>query len=265
MSLPYYSNATTWGGVQPIDAWVEHPFEDQNDLVTKEYKIKCSCRNSVYVVPDYSDTMADAATAKLNELPFAADANAYFLGDDNFSSGEADTTTFTRTFGAVPQVRNLSEKSFTYTFPEKRRWWYNRSAQTIINFLGNWTKPIPTHSIRNALNITTAAKYTYTYYYRTDKGLGLKPSTLFTINQNGLTSGSYAYSGTTYYPYVAASTNCGYVSNRTTAGVSWPGTNPTRSSYETYVSRGTYLMAESIIRHYKGNLFYRRDIQVKAK
>ena len=265
MTLPYYSNTTTWAGVQPVDAWVEHPFEDQNDLVTKEYKITCNCRNSEYAVPSYSDTMADAATAQLNELPFAADNTAYFLGDTNFSSGEADTTTFTRTFGAVPQQRVLAEQSYTYTFPEKRAYWYNPQGTTLINFLGNFGQDIPRHSERAADAITSSARYTYKYFYRTDKGLGINPATLFSINQLGFTSGSYAISGTTYFPYVAAVKNCGYVANSLSAGITWPATSPSRSTYNNYVSNGTYLMAESIIRHYKGNLFFRRNIEVKAK
>ena len=272
MSLPYYSNTTTWEGVQPIDAWVEFPFEEENDLVTKEYKITCNCRNSHYEVPDYSDTMASAATAKLNQLPFTADNTAYFLGDSNFSSGEADTTTFTRTFGAVPQTRTLSEQSYNYTFPEKRSWWRNSStsATTTTHFLANWNNDIPPLLERTAITENTAAKFTYTYQYRTDKGLGFSPSELFSIKQNSLTTGSFSAGGITYYPYVPETLDCGYLCDTLPSyigGVSWPNTDPYLGLYEYRIQYQSpyYLMAESIVKHYKGNIFYRRDIEVEAK
>lgn len=266
MTLPYYSDATKWADIRAIDAWVEYPFEDQNDLVTKEYKIRCNCRNEDYESPAYSDTMSSASAAKLIDLPFTADSNAYFLGDSNFSSGEGGTTTFLRTFGAVPQTRNLAEQSYDYTFPGYRGFWDSGGGvSSDILFLINLRSSKPVHNIRPPQTKTSAAIFAYNYYYRTDKGLGLSPDQVFKINQYA-SSGSYSIFNTTYYPSIPYVDNVDYVSDHFGVGTaSFWGTTPTFSTYLGYINSGTFLLAESDVEHYKGNIFVKKNIYVKAQ
>lgn len=268
MTLPYYSDATKWADIRAIDAWVEYPFEDQNDLVTKEYKIRCNCRNEDYESPAYSDTMSSAAAAKLIDLPFTADSNAYFLGDSNFSSGEGGTTTFLRTFGAVPQTRTLAEQSYDYTFPGKREYWDSGSGvSNDIKFLINYRNSKAVLLARPAQTKSTAAKFVSTYYYRTDKGLGLATNTVFKIEQYA-SFGYYNIFNTRYYLSTSIPNvkNVDYVAN--SKGIStatFNGTIPTRTTYDTYINNGTFLLAESNIEHYKGNIFVKKNIYVKAQ
>jgi hypothetical protein len=266
MTLPYYSDATKWADIRAVDAWVEYPFEDQNDLVTKEYKIRCNCRNEDYESPAYSDTMSSAAAAKLIDLPFTADSNAYFLGDSNFSSGEGGTTTFLRTFGAVPQTRTLAEQSYDYTFPGYRAFWDSGSGvPSEIKFFINFRNAKPVHNARPPQTKSATAKFVYTYYYRTDKGLGLSPDQLFKIDQYA-SSGFFTIGSASYFPSIPYVDNVDYVANST--GVSYAnfyGTNPSRTTYQGYVNSGTFLLAESDIEHYKGNIFVKKNIYVKAQ
>jgi len=267
MTLPYYSDATKWADIRAIDAWVEYPFEDQNDLVTKEYKIRCNCRNEDYESPAYSDTMSSAAAAKLIDLPFTADSNAYFLGDSNFSSGEGGTTTFLRTFGAVPQTRTLAEQSYDYTFPGYRGFWDSYyGVPNDIKFLINFRNAKPVHNVRPPQTKAATAKFVYTYYYRTDKGLGLSPDQLFKIIQYA-SSGYYILpGGATYYPSIPYVDNVDYVANGlSVANANFFGTNPPKLTYEGYVTSGTFLLAESDVEHYKGNIFVKKNIYVKAQ
>ncbi|MCP4000549.1 MAG: hypothetical protein GY727_06550 [Gammaproteobacteria bacterium] len=266
MTLPYYSDATKWADIRAIDAWVEYPFEDQNDLVTKEYKIRCNCRNEDYESPAYSDTMSSASAAKLIDLPFTADSNAYFLGDSNFSSGEGGATTFLRTFGAVPQTRTLAEQSYDYTFPGYRAFWHSGSgAPPDIVFLINLRNSKPVHNIRAPQTKAATAKFVYTYYYRTDKGLGLSTDQVFKINQYAST-GPYPIFNTLYYPSIPYVDDVDYVADGLAQGSAiFNGTNPSQSTYFGYLNSGTFLLAESNVEHYKGNIFVKRNIYVKAQ
>ena len=66
------------------------PFLEKGDAVTKLYKMNCSILRDSYnpAALSLNATMATAASAGVIELPFLADAAAYFCGDFNHNLTE---------------------------------------------------------------------------------------------------------------------------------------------------------------------------------
>tara|TARA_R110000737_G_scaffold331648_1_gene348049 strand:+ start:965 stop:1840 length:876 start_codon:yes stop_codon:yes gene_type:complete len=96
------------------------PFLEKGDAVTKLYKMNCSILRDSYnpAALSLNATMATAASAGVIELPFLADAAAYFCGDFNHNLTEGGMITFDRIFANIPQARTEQfGGSLSYTFP----------------------------------------------------------------------------------------------------------------------------------------------------
>lgn len=137
MSLPYESNVTNWGKIRCVKAWIEYPFANDGDTTSKIYNMECVCKNTAYVAPAFSDVMSSAAVADVIDLPFAADATAYFLGDFDFQPADGGLIRFVRKFAPVPSTRTRAIGSYVYTFPAFRRWTnYNDPIQSPATIAG---------------------------------------------------------------------------------------------------------------------------------
>ena len=260
MSIPYESDATAAAAIVPTDAWLEYPFSERLDNTTVEYKIKCSCKRENYSAPAFTAVMDTAANAGLTDLPFTANANAYFLGDENFSSDEGELITFTRTFGTKPVNVTYMESSYTYTFPEFRSWY--------DNFYENIKYYQAPNVFRKSISKTVAAKTTYSYHISTSNGTDVNPDTVFSITLLSSSGSKYIAPSTYYYDLGAgggSGAKANYVANTVYDNISFPGTSPSRSTYNTYITNGTYIVAESNVRHYKGNIFEKKTVEVKAQ
>jgi hypothetical protein len=220
MSLPYESNVTNWGKIRCVRAWIEYPFADDGDTTSKIYNMECVCKNTAYVAPAFSDVMSSAAVADVIELPFAADSNAYFLGDFDFQPADGGLIRFVRKFAPVPSTRTRAIGSYIYTFPAFRRWtdysddlidpattkggqaWlndysddnnnaaysaYKNDGGTISN-RGPALLP-PAVVLREPLTVETYAKITYTFVYATDQA-NVTPDALFAPIHNDSETGA---------------------------------------------------------------------------
>ena len=266
MSIPYISNPTANAAIVPIDAWIEKPFSERLDNATTEYKITCSCKRENYTAIAFTAVMDNATNAGLTELPFAANSNAYFLGDDNFASSDGELITFVRTFGTKPVDVTYMESDYSYGFPAFRSWWNNSNAPDINIFFANKDFDTPRILTREAFNKNVTAKYEYTYHISTSNGTDINPDSVFLISTAG-ESNDYTHNFTTYFITIAASDSVNYVTNAVNIdqGFGFPATSPSLSTYKTYITNGTYLTAESAVKHYKGNIFEKRTIKVKAQ
>ena len=260
MSIPYESDATAAAAIVPTDAWLEYPFSERLDNTTVEYKIKCSCKRENYSAPAFTAVMDTAANAGLTDLPFTANANAYFLGDENFSSDEGELITFTRVFGTKPVDVTYMESSYTYTFPEYRGWYYNFDEN-----IKYYQAP---NVYRKSMAKTVTAKVSYSYHISTSNGTDVNPDTVFSITLLGSWGSVYIAPSTYYYDLGSAGFAGGkanYVSNTYYDYINFPGTDPSRTTYINYIANGTELIVESNVRHYKGNIFEKKTIRVKAQ
>lgn len=266
MSIPYISNPTANAAIVPIDAWIEKPFSERLDNATTEYKITCSCKRENYTAIPFTRVMDTAGNAGLTQLPFAANANAYFLGDDNFTSSDGELITFNRTFGTKPTDITYMESDYSYGFPAFRSWWNNSSASNRDIFFANKGFDTPRILSREAFNKNVTAKYQYTYHISTQDGLDINPDSVFLISTPG-ESNDYSASSVTYFITIAASDSVNYVTDSVNIdqGFGFPDTQPSLSEYETYINNGTDLITESTVKHYKGNIFEKRTIKVKAQ
>lgn len=116
MSLPYTSGDFTTpravGG-----SFVEYPFIEDGDNATKVYHIHCSVNKDDYAAIALDVTMASASNADVIALPFAADANAYFVGDFNHRVADGVLMTFDRQFATIPATRTEYDGSLFFNYP----------------------------------------------------------------------------------------------------------------------------------------------------
>jgi hypothetical protein len=115
--------------VRAVDgSHISYPFIEDGDTDTKVYNMVCTQLATAYD-PEQLEldvAMTSAAAAGVIELPFPADANAYFVGDTNHTSSEGGMLSFTRTFANIPQSTTIASGSEFYTFPG-----YAKSAVTV--------------------------------------------------------------------------------------------------------------------------------------
>ena len=118
MSLPYIQSTMSSvraGG----DSFISRPFLEDGDTDTKVYNMACSQLEDDYDPEqlDLDDTMTSAASAGVIALPFAADSNAYFVGDTGHTAADGGMIEFQRTFANIPKYTRLPSGSQNYSFP----------------------------------------------------------------------------------------------------------------------------------------------------
>ena len=118
MSLPYIQSTMSSvraGG----DSFISRPFLEDGDTDTKVYHMACSQLEDDYDSEqlDLDDTMTSAASAGVIALPFAADSNAYFVGDTGHTAADGGMIEFQRTFANIPKYTRVPTGSQNYSFP----------------------------------------------------------------------------------------------------------------------------------------------------
>ena len=277
MSIPYESNPISWAAIRVIDYWDEYPFSTGGlPNTTKQYKYKCHCKLTEYESPLFTAQMTTAAAAKVFELP-AVDADAYFLGDDNFSASEGGCITFTRTFGQIPTSWSET-KTINYTFPEYREWavrYENTQIYERFAILANQASaPTPPNVLRPAQNETVTAFINYTYFYSANYGASVSLDTIYSNSQvagPGKIVAAVSGSGTyTYYIFCPALSKVNYVCDSEstyadTGASTWPATSESLTSYKSKVTNKTQITIDSIVTQYGGNIYERKTTKVVAR
>jgi len=116
MSLPYTSGDFTTPRAG-TESWVEYPFIEEGDNATKVYHLVCVVNEADYAPVALDVTMADATNADVIDLPFGADADAYFVGDYNKTKIEGGLVRFDRQFANIPASTVDPAGSEIFTFP----------------------------------------------------------------------------------------------------------------------------------------------------
>jgi hypothetical protein len=116
MSIPYTSEDFTTpraGG----ESWVEYPFIEYGDNSSKVYHMRCTVNKDDYSAIALNTTMASASNADVLALPFAADTNAYFVGDFNHRVIDGALLEFDRQFATIPATNEDYPGTEFFTFP----------------------------------------------------------------------------------------------------------------------------------------------------
>lgn len=277
MSIPYESNATSWASIRVIDYWDEYPFSTGGlPNITKQYKYKCHCKLSEYESPLFTDQMISASAAKVFDLP-VINANAYFLGDDNFAPADGGCITFVRTFGEIPTSWSET-KTINYTFPEYREWAVRyESNQTYERFAlleNQASAPTPPKVLRPALNETVTAFISYDYFYSTNYGASVSLNTIYSNSQPqgpGKITAAITGVGTyTYYIFCPPLTKVNYVCDSEltyadTGANTWPATSESLTAYKGKVTSKTQITIDCLVTQYGGNIYERKTTKVVAR
>ena len=119
MSDPIYQQASM-ALVRAVDGThITYPFLEDGDTNTKVYNMLCTQLATDYDAAqvELDDTMASAASAGVQTLPFPSDSEAYFVGDTGHTSVGGGMISFTRTFANIPKSITRPSGSEFYTFP----------------------------------------------------------------------------------------------------------------------------------------------------
>ena len=116
MSLPYTSGDFTTPRAG-TESWIEYPFIEEGDNATKVYHLVCVVNEADYAPIALDVTMANATNADVIDLPFTADANAYFVGDYYKTKIEGGLVRFDRQFANIPLPTIDPAGSEIFTFP----------------------------------------------------------------------------------------------------------------------------------------------------
>ena len=116
MSLPYTSGDFTTPRAG-TESWVEYPFIEEGDNATKVYHLVCVVNEADYAPIALDVTMANATNADVIDLPFTADADAYFVGDYNKIKIDGGLVRFDRQFANIPAATIDPAGSEIFTFP----------------------------------------------------------------------------------------------------------------------------------------------------
>lgn len=98
-----------------IGAWIEYPFRDQGDPVTKIYHHKMLVVMANYA-PLADDDVMTAAGQKPVSSPFADDAAAYYIGDSQPTESNG-LREFDRMFANIPADRVEPNGLYPFDFP----------------------------------------------------------------------------------------------------------------------------------------------------
>jgi hypothetical protein len=96
-----------------ISAWVEYPFRDVGDSITKIYHHAMKVKLTSYV-PLADDDVMTAAGEKPENSPFSDDANAFYIGDDVPKPIDGGMVEFIRSFSNIPQDRTVPNGLYAF-------------------------------------------------------------------------------------------------------------------------------------------------------
>jgi hypothetical protein len=190
MSLPYIQSTMSSvraGG----ESFISRPFLEDGDTDTKVYSMACSQLADDYDSEqlDLDDTMTSAVSAGVIALPFAADSNAYFVGDTGHTAADGSMIEFQRTFANIPKYTRVPTGSQNYSFPG---WgeaaFYNQSGNITVTSAGDLASLKASFSSISTSKDVISASYSW-------------PSNILTITAayaHTLTAGDYAFINLSY-------------------------------------------------------------------
>jgi hypothetical protein len=298
MSLPYTSGDFTKPRAG-TESWVEYPFIEEGDNATKVYHLVCVVNEANYTPIALDTTMASATNADVIDLPFAADATAYFVGDYNKTKIEGGLVRFDRQFADIPASRSsILTGTSAYTFPGVEADKDDTIERTASGFSATSTTTTLTctntvtvgdtvlcslsttdgsitvtvnRASRTALAGTTTSQVVVsrlgastTFVSGSVEEFNVQPRGSTTLATGTFTDFTYylpgVTSGITVPTDVALSETF-----RIQAPLLNPGTVPSATEYDAKVTNGDLLLIESSITRYAGNIIQRADVKVKAQ
>lgn len=298
MSLPYTSGDFTKPRAG-TESWVEYPFIEEGDNATKVYHLVCVVNEANYTPIALDTTMASATNADVIDLPFAADATAYFVGDYNKTKIEGGLVRFDRQFADIPASRSsILTGTSAYTFPGVEADKDDTIERTASGFSATSTTTTLTctntvtvgdtvlcslsttdgsitvtvnRASRTALAGTTTSQVVVsrlgastTFVSGSVEEFNVQPRGSTTLATGTFTDFTYYLPGVT--SGIAVPTDVPLSETfRIQAPLLSPGTVPSATEYDAKVTNGDLLLIESSITRYAGNIIQRADVKVKAQ
>ena len=211
MSLPYTSGDFTTPRAG-TESWVEYPFIEKNDSSTKVYHIVCVVNEADYAPIALNMPMITATLADVIDLPFGADADAYFVGDYNKTKIEGGLVRFDRQFANIPASTVDPAGSEIFTFPGLPSTAGTNTA-IIINS-ASVSSGVVTLSLASAHGMTsgdnfrfymrgtaTTTNTTSSYYYFNSNGVCITGTSGSTIKMNTYLPDSFTFSLGYVWPF----------------------------------------------------------------
>lgn len=305
MSLP--TTDAIFAQVRAVSgAFIEYPFIETSDSVTKVYHMPCQVNRNDYDGAQLTldATMANASAAGVIALPFTSNASAYFIGDFNHSAIDGGLIEFDRLFAMIPATRNDSPSGTTaFTYPGIVSTDTDGTDRTVS--AASNTDEVSTITCTNTV---TVGEVVFISISTTQGGVAINSSgfyvaltgtTLSVVKIPAVSVGDTFVSGTltelTIQPKAQKSMPTGSLSDFTyylpgvTAGITDPTdvietpifapysattgesvnvlsetTIPNSLSYAAQVTAGDFIVIESNVTRWRGNILQRQNVKVRA-
>ena len=115
MSIPY-TKGTAFTTPTCVGGWVEYPFANEGDGVTKIYHHNMMVKESSYSPLSFDDVMT-AADEKPERSPFSDDSSAYWVGDSTPNPADGGNVMFDRKFANIPAQRTNGAGYYSVELP----------------------------------------------------------------------------------------------------------------------------------------------------
>jgi len=114
--MSIYSTGTSFDTPTTINAWIEYPFSNSGDSVTKLYCHTMRVSRLNYSPLSFDDVMTSAGEKPIRS-PFSDDSGAYWVEDTVPTALDGGIVEFDRKFANIPQSRIEGASNYSFTFP----------------------------------------------------------------------------------------------------------------------------------------------------
>jgi len=255
MSLP--TTDTIFAQSRAADSWVEYPFMERGDSTAKIYHMKCSVNRADYAPIAINAAMTSAGTAGVISLPFASDANAFFVGDFGHSYKDGGLVEFDRQFATIPATRTRElVGSRSFGFPTYQDVVYTVPATAEA---ADYGENLWEYKPAGGGNTSPAPLYLTSTYYKSASIPTSLPE-VFKPIQNGIFV-DYVTNGLTLILTNAKAIN----GESFNANFTVSATSPSASSYSSDVTAGNYKTVDVEVERYAGDIFVVKEYEMKAQ
>jgi len=255
MSIP--TTDAIFAQSRAADSWVEYPFMERGDATAKIYHMKCIVNRADYAPLVINVAMGSASSAGVISLPFAADANAFFVGDFNHSYKDGGLVEFDRQFATIPATRTRElVGSRSFAFPT-----YQDVVYTVPDTAeaADYDENLWEYKPAGGGNTSPAPLYLTSTYYKSASIPASLPE-VFKPTQNGILV-DYVTNGLSLILTNAKAIN----GDTFNANFSVSATSPSATSYSVDVAAGNYKIVDVEVERYAGDIFVVKKYEMKAQ
>lgn len=248
--------------IKCIGGWIELPFNEEGDASHKIFNFVCIVDAGAISSLPLSTLITNASAASVAGLdqypagvwPESGDGNCYFIGDSTPQPFDGQLVKFVRSFANVPSTRTRGIGSYSHTWPAFRAWEDPGTQETNAQvFAVELENVLPLLVLREQLTTSSPATVTYTYTYATS---------ITGVTEDTLWSPKWG-SSASYDDFQNLNTD-NYLTDDGAGGQPYASVPDVTDYVDDYINQ-EYVIVESKIKNYRGNIWVKETIKALAQ